>query len=308
MKQVSANNSLLIKGILYSNILAFFCFAIAYTITNWNEDVGFVFIFSEFVLVPIAMGIMCMKYWIHLDKKILLLIPYVILNTLIALVLSAFFMGEGIICLIIVSPLILVFMWTGVVLGKYIFQYNTRIKSTTISVLILLFIFDTLSEHNYINMVSDEMIIQAPSDVVWRYVAAHPLNTSDPDYWLFKVGLPNPIQSTVAADSIGAKRKCVFSNGATFDEVVVERQENKIFTFDIIKQPADPEIIGHINIQRGQFILKENADGTTTLVGNSWYKLNVYPVWYYDLWAVDITREVHLRVMRHIKDLAESDV
>ncbi len=34
----------------------------------------------------------------------------------------------------------------------------------------------------------------------------------------------------------------------------------------------------------------------------------VYPSWYYNLWAEDITREVHLLVMNHIKSLAENDV
>lgn len=157
-------------------------------------------------------------------------------------------------------------------------------------------------------MVSDTMVIRAPKNVVWKYIASHPLNTSHSDYWLFNIGLPCPVQSTIAADSIGAERKCVFSNGATFDERIVESKPEEIFTFDIVKQPDDPEIIGHIVVQRGQFILQENPDGTTTLIGNSWYRLNVYPVWYYDLWAVDITRHVHLRVMNHIKALSENDL
>ena len=65
---------------------------------------------------------------------------------------------------------------------------------------------------------------------------------------------------------------------------------------------------GHIQILRGQFILKVNPDGSTRLIGKSWYRLRVYPAWYYGLWAEDITRQVHLRVMKHIKRLAENDV
>ena len=90
--------------------------------------------------------------------------------------------------------------------------------------------------------------------------------------------------------------------------MVTEYEKDSIFTFDIIEQPADPEIIGHIEIKKGKFILEENADGSTTLTGISWYGLKVYPAWYYDLWAEDITRNVHLRVMEYIKILAEKDV
>lgn len=78
-------------------------------------------------------------------------------------------------------------------------------------------------------------------------------------------------------------------------------------TFEIVGQPQDPEIMGHIDILRGQFLLKDNGDGTSTLVGNSWYRLYVFPTWYYDMWARSITRNVHLRVMEHIRTLSENN-
>ena len=302
-------SNLIFKGILFSNLFAIVAFAIAYAITNWNEEIGGILSFSEFVLVPIGMGIIAMKFWIETKSRLLALFPYAILNTLIAIALSALFMGEGIICIIIVSPLVLVFMWIGILIGKYILPKNrTRLRASTLLLLITLFVYDTFSEHHYINEVTDEMTINAPPERVWKYVAEHPANTSASDYWLFKAGLPSPIQSIVTGDTVGSERKCIFSNGATFDELVVESEHAKRYTFDIYKQPHDPEIIGHIEILRGQFILEGNADGTTRLVGKSWYRLKVYPVWYYDIWAEDITREVHLRVMEHIRILAENDV
>lgn len=303
------HKNVILKGILYSNVFAIASFAIAYLITNWNEDTKSAFIFTEFVLVPLGMGIIAMKFWIKKQKRLASLFPFALLNTIIAIGLSAIFMREGVICLLIVSPLLLGFLWCGVLLGKYIYRKdNTLLKSSTLLIFIALFVYDTFSDHNYSNMVSDEMVINAPKEIVWKYVAQHPVNTTAPSYWLFNIGLPCPIQSTTTSDTIGAERKCIFSNGATFDEIVVEYKTDSLFTFDIIKQPDDPEIIGHINIERGQFILKENANGTTTLIGNSWYSLKVFPVWYYDLWAIDITRNVHIRVMEHIKSLAEKDV
>ena len=302
-------SNFIFKGILFSNLFAIVAFAIAYGITNWNEEIGGILSFSEFVLVPIGMGIIAMKFWIETKFRLLALLPYAILNTLIAIALSALFMGEGIICIIIVSPLVLAFMWIGVLIGKYILPKNrTRLRASTLLLLIILFVYDTFSEHHYINEVTDEMTINAPPERVWKYVAEHPVNTTRPDYWLFKVGLPSPVQSIVTGDTVGSERKCIFSNGATFDELVVESKHARRYTFDICKQPEDPEIIGHIEIRRGQFILEGNADGTTRLVGKSWYRLKVYPVWYYDIWAEDITREVHLRVMEHIRILAENDV
>lgn len=120
------------------------------------------------------------------------------------------------------------------------------------------------------------------------------------------MGLPSPVESTVEGYYLGAKRKCIFSNGYTFDEKIVTYDENQNLTFTITNQPRDPEIMGHIDLERGQFLLKDNGNGTTTFVGSSWYKLYVFPTWYYDTWAKSIVRNVHLRVMAHIKELSEA--
>ncbi|MBT1712147.1 hypothetical protein KK062_28155 [Fulvivirgaceae bacterium PWU5] len=298
-----------LKGIVFSNIFAVVAFALAYWLANYDDMSGGILSLAEFVLVPIGMGIIAMWYWRRRQERLVALLPFALLNTVIAIMLSAVFMGEGVICLIIVSPLLLGFMWVGVFIGKYIFNDDQRtFRVSTLCLYIILFFADVFAFHGHSNIVSDEMIIQAPPNVVWNYVAAHPLNTTEPDYWLFSLGLPCPVQSTVSGFAVGDERKCIFSNGATFDEVIVESVRDSVFTFDIVKQPHDPEIIGHINIERGQFILTPRADGTTLLTGNSWYTLKVYPAWYYDLWAVDITRHVHLRAMDHIKRLAEKDV
>ena len=81
---------------------------------------------------------------------------------------------------------------------------------------------------------------------------------------------------------------------------------NEKLTFDIAEQPTHPEAYGHITLHRGRFILRDNHDGTTTLIGSSWYTLHVRPLWYFDLWTRDMTRAVHLRVMQHVRRLAES--
>jgi hypothetical protein len=299
----------IMRGIIYSNIFAAVAFSIAYYLTNRNDAIGGTITAAEFVLVPVGMGIIAMLFWRRKPERLLARIPLVVLNTTIAIALSAAFMGEGIICLIIVAPLLLAFMFVGVMIGHYVFRAGHKtLRISTAVIYVALFFADVFSFHGHAAIVSDELVIHAPPNVVRQYVAEHPLNTSEPDYWLFKVGLPCPIQSTVSGSNVGDERKCVFSNGATFDEVIAESVQDSVFTFDIVKQPEDPEIIGHINIERGQFILTPRADSTTLLTGNSWYTLKVYPAWYYDLWSEDITREVHLRVMHHIKQLAEQDV
>ncbi|WP_421938983.1 hypothetical protein [Pedobacter sp.] len=290
-------------GFILPNFIILFIIGINRNLHIDNEGV---LVFSEFIILPILMGIISSWFWRNLNLTSGQRVGYSMLNGALAILLSFVFLGEGMICLIIVSPLIFAFVITGVFIGKVMFKkQNTKLNVSLISMLLLIFITDAVSEHDHENMVGDKILINAPVDKIWKHVVAFDKIKQGNQYWLFKIGMPSPMQTTVTGYHLGAGRKCIFSNGYVFDEKIVAFDVNHNLTFDIVNQPLDPEIMGHIDIKRGQFILKDNGNGTTTLIGNSWYKLHVFPVWYYDIWAENITRNVHLRVMKHIKILSE---
>lgn len=297
--------SKLLQGIIVSNVIVL----IVIWLNNlFHSEKDGVLIFSEFVILPLLMGVISAWFWRNLNLKSRSIIWYSILDGFLAILLSYIFLGEGTICLIIVSPLIFVFVITGAFIGKTMFRKNNQtLNVSIISILLVIFTVDSISDHHYRNMVSDEIVIKATPETIWKHVVSFDKIKRSNTYWLFKVGMPSPMQTTVTAYRKGAGRKCIFSNGYVFDEKIVTFDINKDLTFDIIGQPKDPEIMGHINIERGQFLLKDNGNGTTTLVGNSWYSLKVFPIWYYDLWAESITRNVHLRVMEHIKEISEQN-
>ena len=154
-------------------------------------------------------------------------------------------------------------------------------------------------------VVTDAILIHAPPAKVWPHVLAFPEIPNPPGYWIFRLGLPYPTQTTNGGNFVGADRQCMFSNGILIKERVAEFVPNEKLTFDVVEQPTDPEAYGHITLHRGQFVLRDNHDGTTTLTGSSWYTLHVRPRWYFDLWTRDMTRAVHLRVMNHVRRLSE---
>jgi hypothetical protein len=273
---------------------------------NFNNFPG-TLVFSEFIIIPMLIGIMSAWFWRRLDFSGRKVVGNTIINTFIAVLFSAAFLNEGSICLLIVSPLLFGFMIAGVSVGRIMFRRNNNnINFSIVTLLIAIFITDSVSKHFYENEVSDTIVINAPPAKVWKNVVAFKRIQEPNKFWLFRIGMPSPVESTVDGYYLGARRKCIFSNGYTFDEKIVTYNENENLTFAVTHQPRDPEIMGHIDILQGQFLLKDNGNGTTTLTGNSWYKLYVFPVWYYDIWAQSITRNVHLRVMAHIKELSEA--
>ena len=282
---------------------------VAIGLTKYTQVESGVLVFSEFVIVPVVMGIISAWFWRNLELPGRKLSLFAIYNTFIAAFASSVFLGEGSICLLIVSPLIFGFMVMGAFMGASMFKRNNqKLNVSIIAALMFVLIADSVSTHHYENMVSDTIIINAPPDKVWKNVVAFKRIKQPNKYWLFRIGMPSPVESTVTGYYEGAGRKCIFSNGYIFDEKIATYQPAVNLTFDVTHQPRDPEIMNHIDILRGQFLLKDNHNGTTTLTGNSWYRLYVFPVWYYDIWAESITRNVHLRVMAHIKELSEMGV
>jgi len=298
-------NSILIarlKGIIIPNIIAVTGLALQ---NHFKVDDG-TLVFSEFVIIPILIGFMSAWFWRNITTDTSTLFTSPILTTLVALAFSALILKEGVICLIIVSPILYVFITLGLSLGRLAFRKNKKtLNISFVSLLLLIFAVDSVSEHRYENMVADTLVINAPPEKVWSHVVSFEKIKQPNHYWLFQIGMPSPSETTVTGNYEGAGRKCIFSNGYTFDEVISTYEPNKNLTFDIVGQPRDPEIMGHIDILRGQFLLTDNHDGTTTLTGNSWYRLYVFPAWYYDIWSRSVTRNVHFRVMEHIKELSE---
>lgn len=308
------NQSRILSGIVLSNLVSVVLVGGGkYLVTYLEQDNAGsgsgIFVFSSFIVVPLLMGAICAWYWHPLQLKTKHIIGWSLVNTIVACAVSFVFLKEGVICLLIVSPLILIFMVTGVLLTRLLIKRkNNTLNSSLAGLALLIIVADTFSAHENVQLVSDTMIVNAPIEKVWPHVVAYKPITLEEEYWLFQIGMPSPVQSTVDGYEAGAGRKCIFSNGYVFDEKMIVYKPNDELTFDILTQPHDPEIMGHIDILRGQFLLKDNGDGTTTVIGNSWYKLYVFPGWYFNMWSKSITRNVHLRVMEHIKLLSEGNV
>jgi uncharacterized protein YndB with AHSA1/START domain len=296
-------------GLVAANVFAI----LMMFLTNWLFRKGGpnngLYLASDFTVLPLSMGILMAYCWRRLDLTMVEYFGFSVISSLIAIVAAYYFLREGVICLGMAAPLLMLVMGLGCRIGKSIFSRNNSTLNLSIApILIAVFVVDSLSPHHFQGACVDTITINAPPERVWQYIADYPALTEKPHYWLFNHGLPMPMTATSDGAYVGSRRTCVFSHNAIFDEKIVEVDPAKKLTFDILRQPPDPELVGHLKLERGQFILTRNPDGTTTLTGTSWYKLNVYPVTYFDWWTQDVISHVHLRVMEHIKTLAESPV
>lgn len=258
-------------------------------------------------LVPSVIGVVAAWVWKPLELRVGATALHSLSCTALGLAGAWLFFGEGAICLLMVAPLLYLEVFAGATLGRIWFRRKKdTLNLCLLPVVMFAVVAEPLIHAPHEGVVIDEIRIAAPPARVWPHVLAFSEIPAAPDYWLFRLGLPYPTATTNGGNFVGADRACEFSGGAVFRERVAEIEPLRLLTFEIVESPPHPELIGHLDAKRGQFELRDNGDGTTTLVGRTWYRLHVRPAWYFDWWTHDIFRAVHLRVMDNVKRLAET--
>ena len=64
---------------------------------------------------------------------------------------------------------------------------------------------------------------------------------------------------------------------------------------------------GYFVSEEGQFRLIPLGDNRTQLEGTTWYQHGLWPAEYWRWWSDAIIHRIHLRVLAHIRTLAEHD-
>lgn len=160
--------------------------------------------------------------------------------------------------------------------------------------------------------------VDAPPSVVWKNVVSFP-ELPPPDDWLFSTGIAYPLRAEIRGAGVGAVRYCVFSTGA-FVEPIEVWDEPRLLRFAVTDNPPSmqelspwgdihpPHLEGSLVSRRGQFQLTELPGGRTRLEGTTWYSHGLYPAAYWRLWSDWIIHRIHLRVLRHVARVSESQV
>ena len=210
---------------------------------------------------------------------------------------------EGVACLVMALPILLPMAGLGGWVG---WLCADRRFDALVAPLLLLLIpglvgMDVLHPHAPESMsVVSTVTIAAPASVVWNNVVSFPPIDAPPAPIFAIVAMP--LEARIDGHDPGATRRCVFTNGV-FIEPIKVWDEPRELTFGVQEQPGN--IGEYIDVNRGQFLLQDNGDGTTTLRGTTWYELKVFPVAYWRAWTERFLHAIHLRVLNHVKKISE---
>jgi hypothetical protein len=279
---------------------------------------------SLFIALPFCLGLFSVLiYGYHRPRSYLSCLLVSLLSIAIvagALLALAF---EGIFCLVMAAPLAILLGMLGGATGYFIQRraWNSTEAPATLAVVLLCVPALMTVEHaapggTPLLEVRTRLEINASPETVWRKLVAFPPLPA-PDEWTFRLGVAYPIQSTLRGQGAGAQRSCLFSSG-TFIEPIESWEEGRRLKFHISAQPPimrewspykeihTVHLEGHYFQPEGaEFVLIPLPGSRTRLEGISSYRNRMWPMAYWRLWSDAIVHNIHLRVFRHIKRLAE---
>jgi hypothetical protein len=140
----------------------------------------------------------------------------------------------------------------------------------------------------------------------------------EPKEWYFHTGLAYPIRAHIDGAGPAATRYCEFSTGA-FVEPIEIWDEPRLLRFRVTSNPAPlhewslysqiapRHLHGYLVSKQGQFRLTALSGGATLLEGTTWYQHGLWPAEYWRFWSDAIIHRIHLRVLNHVRTLAEQD-
>ncbi len=230
---------------------------------------------------------------------------------------------EGLICLLMASPIAVVLALIGSSMAHLLVSQGLahRLQSGTVHcAAFLLLPIVTAAELRLrpppeVRPVSTEVTIAAPPQTVWRHVVSF-ADLPPPTDWVFRTGIAYPIRARLEGRGVGAVRYCEFSTGA-FVEPIEVWDEPRRLAFSVTDYPAPmeewtpyrhihpPHLDDFLVSERGQFELIPTPEGGTRLVGTTWYRHGLMPETYWRWWSDGILHRIHSRVLKHIRNLSE---
>ncbi|HAB16852.1 MAG TPA: SRPBCC family protein [Verrucomicrobiota bacterium] len=299
--------AILLLGGIAGNLAAVLAIAASVALGR-RTDFGMSLAIFNVGLVPLLVGMVSAWFWRHLALTFGGQCLHALWLAILGLLGAAVVFQEGAICLLMAAPLYYPLLLVSLMAGYRLFRTDPGTLRVT---LIPLVFIGALAESRLAPppaqaVFTDYLHIQAPPEAVWPHVVSFSPIPAPPDFWVFRLGLPYPVETPPGADAVGKERLCMFSQNVVFRERVAVFEPNRRLRFDIVSQPDHPELLGHFDTHWGEFDLHPDPDGTTTLIGHSCYTLHTRPRWYFDAWTRYLGRAVHLRVMENARRLAEA--
>ncbi|HEU0044974.1 SRPBCC family protein [Sphingomonas sp.] len=249
-----------------------------------------------------------------------LLMPVWILAAVV--VLSLFVLGEGTICVLLLSPLWLI---SGIAGAEITYRLRRRVRDGRTYCLSLLALpLIAIQVEPYIPLpqatasVSRSILVRATPEQLWPMLRGIPDVRPGEGRWNLTqdmIGVPRPIGARLERDGLGADRHAVWQHGIRFRERITQWEPGRRigwrFLFDDIAgwgytdrhlMPDSP----YFTVTSGGYRADPVAPGLTRLTLHTQYRLRTPVNGYAKLWGELFLGDLENNLLALIKDRAET--
>lgn len=233
----------------------------------------------------------------------------------IGLLLSAL---EGVICLLLVSPLAAGVGLIGGAVGRAVagIANPSSRPLASVAVLPLFFMAEVALPPEATFETSQSTIIAAQPEAVWDALVGMDKIGGKPAL-PFRLGMAYPTGAVIAGAGVGAERLGEFSTGVAVEQVTAWEPGRRL-AFEVLSNPPAmrelsfykhvhaPHVVGYFDTTSMEFEITPLGEGRSRLTLKSEHVLKLDPVLYWLPMARWVVAADNARVLTHVKGAAES--
>ena len=232
---------------------------------------------------------------------------------------------EGSICIIMITPIALLFgSMGGLLAGAVVRPSQSQIATASMVIIAILPFLVGSAEHRLvathdIRSVESDVEIHASPELIWTNIESVPrIEASElPRAWNRSIGFPRPIEATLSREGIGGVRHATFAGNVLFIETIDEWEPQRRLGFSIradAKSIPSTTLDEHVtvggpyfDVLHGEYILEPENAGVVRLRLISRHRVSTDFNWYARLWTDAVMRDVQRSILYVIKNRCENE-
>jgi hypothetical protein len=258
-----------------------------------------------FILVPLAAGFAIALVTQEANRAA----AAALLTAIVSLSVLVYFGIESLLCVLTLSPLLLVALGAGIALGilfrKLMNKFSDKNVTFTSAILLSMPVLILAGHRVEVNtlvhprreIVTSTILLAAEPSDVWASLRSFDSVTGEKPF-LMHVGLPIPVRCAMKGNGLGAKRTCYFNQGFIEETVTDWSPPNLMgLSIDRTNMPGRH----WLNFENAKYELSGDSGGTV-LTRTTTITSNLYPVWYwrpFERWGVTSEHEYIFRDLVH---------
>jgi hypothetical protein len=282
------------------------------------EPMTFTFIF----LVPLAVGYVSVAGSPPGDRKAFTGVLLALGATFMLLVTVLAVGVEGLICVVMMTPVFFVMALAGGALAIIVRSIRNRRMRATAFVLVLVLPYaagpleQQIPQLQSRRVVENRIRIRADAQTVWSQIIRVPAIRPE-EYrttFIHRIGFPRPIEATLSHEGVGGVREASFERGVLFRETVIDWVPQRRLSFTIAVDSIPTKTLDQHVTVGGEYF--DVLDGTYEIVPISaeevelrlWstHRLSTHFNGYASLWTDFVMRQIQGNILEVVRDRAEA--